>query len=307
MKDKGISLQFINGNLTLAMTGSRATIGVPGTLEGFLEQRANMCKVEKPEESLKQGYYIGNDIPISGDMLKEKTNIPEFNPNICHEEGSYVKEKVNGEYVLGIEHHLQVSSGNKSYFEAYDKTPGTHSLSKEQMQAIGELMMFSIPYVGPALLVAEAVSGKDVFTGRKLSVGERAADVLFLGLGEISRLGRSAISDLDEGAKADRLLNDNAAVRETEDASKGTGTVSDNDKIVSGESDGGNKLGEKSSYAGDENPIYGDQTQIPQSEIGPSEPSDLIPETSDVSGNQDLGKVSDKVIQTVNKIMDYVI
>uniref|UniRef100_UPI0026388B14 hypothetical protein n=1 Tax=Clostridium sp. TaxID=1506 RepID=UPI0026388B14 len=45
----------------------------------------------------------------------------------------------------------------------------------------------------------------------------------------------------------------------TEDASKGTGTVSDNDKIVSGESDGGNPA-----YGSD----MGNQSQLKQSESG---------------------------------------
>ncbi len=75
------SLKFNNGNLMSAMSGSKTTFGVPATFDEFLEQRANMCKIDNSEEA----QIVNNDgksIPLNQlqdwqiDALKLHEDLP---------------------------------------------------------------------------------------------------------------------------------------------------------------------------------------------------------------------------------------
>ncbi|AQR94243.1 hypothetical protein [Clostridium saccharoperbutylacetonicum] len=234
LREKGIIEKKINGNLTFAMAGAQPYLGMPATLDDFLADRAAVVKVN-PADLLPKSELVHDDgkgIPISGEGLKNKEDVPEFNSNICHAEGSYVKEEVNGEYVLGQERHILVSTGYKSYFDPIDKTPGTLGPSKQQMAVLGRTIIYLIPFVGQVIYIGETVFGYDAFTGKKLSTEQRVMNVLLLGFGIfLGSAARSASRELDAEASAEISMM-NSADKEIADFTKGTESIAGDGKTI---------------------------------------------------------------------------
>ncbi|WP_459480872.1 hypothetical protein [Clostridium saccharoperbutylacetonicum] len=234
LREKGIIEKKINGNLTFAMAGAQPYLGIPATLDDFLADRAAVVEVN-PADLLPKSELVHDDgkgIPISGEGLKNKEDVPEFNSNVIHAEGSYVKEEVNGKYVLGQERHILVSTGYKSYFDPIDKTPGTLGPSKQQMDVLGRTIIYLIPFVGQAIYIGETVFGYDAFTGKKLSTEQRVMNVLLLGFGIfLGSAARSASRELDAEASAEISMM-NSADKEIADFTKGTESIASDGKTI---------------------------------------------------------------------------